>query len=114
MTGGKLAQDCPVALNRLITDYDHLLICGPVFPHEVAGFSGGSKYFFPGIGGAHIIAVTAWLGGLAATPAPAPGLYAAPQHAPCRAAADLSANTHIVRVKRPFRRALAVMPEMYS
>ena len=40
LTGGRLTQDVPVALNRLVTEYDHVLICGPVFPHEVAGFSG--------------------------------------------------------------------------
>ncbi len=54
----------PVKLNRLILDYDHILICGPVFPHEVAGFSGGAKYFFPGIGGAELINLTHWLGAL--------------------------------------------------
>ena len=64
ITGGLLASAVPVALNRLITDYDHLLICGPVFPHEVAGFSGGNKYLFPGIAGADIINVTHWLGAL--------------------------------------------------
>jgi len=26
-------------------------VCGPVFPHEVVGFSGGTKYLFPGIAG---------------------------------------------------------------
>ena len=52
LTGGRLRQDVPVALNRLILDYDHILICGPVFPHEVVGFSGGTKYLFPGIAGA--------------------------------------------------------------
>jgi len=45
----------------LIFDYDQLLICGPVFPHEVAGFSGGAKYLFPGIAGAEIINFTHWL-----------------------------------------------------
>jgi nickel-dependent lactate racemase len=54
-----------VTLNRLIFAYDHLLICGPVFPHEVAGFSGGAKYLFPGIAGAEIINFTHWLGALA-------------------------------------------------
>ena len=39
LTGGLLAHDVPVTLNRLIFAYDLLLICGPVFPHEVAGFS---------------------------------------------------------------------------
>ena len=64
LTGGKLNQDVPVALNRLVVEYDHVLICGPVFPHEVAGFSGGTKYFFPGIAAAEIIHFTHWLGAL--------------------------------------------------
>jgi nickel-dependent lactate racemase len=64
LTGGRLNQDVPVALNRLVTEYDHVLICGPVFPHEVAGFSGGTKYFFPGIAAADIIHFTHWLGAL--------------------------------------------------
>jgi lactate racemase len=64
ITGGLLRQSVPVKLNRLILAYDHILICGPVFPHEVAGFSGGAKYFFPGIGGAELINLTHWLGAL--------------------------------------------------
>lgn len=64
ITGGRLAQDVPVALNRLVTEYDHVLICGPVFPHEVVGFSGGTKYLFPGIAAAPIIHFTHWLGAL--------------------------------------------------
>ena len=43
LTSGLLTEDVDVSVNRLILDYDHLLICGPVFPHEVAGFSGGNK-----------------------------------------------------------------------
>jgi nickel-dependent lactate racemase len=62
ITNGLLSQDVPVTLNKLILDYDHILICGPVFPHEVVGFSGGNKYFFPGIGGPEIINFTHWLG----------------------------------------------------
>jgi len=53
-----------VAVNRLIFDYDQLLICGPTFPHEVVGFSGGNKYFFPGIAGPEIINFTHWLGAM--------------------------------------------------
>ena len=64
ITGGRLNQDVPVALNRLATEYDHVLICGPVFPHEVAGFSGGAKYLFPGIAAPEIIHFTHWLGAL--------------------------------------------------
>ena len=57
-------MDVPVRLNKMIFDYDHIIICGPVFPHEVVGFSGGNKYFFPGIAGAEIINFTHWLGAL--------------------------------------------------
>ncbi len=64
LTGGRLHQDVEVALNRLVFDYDQLLICGPVFPHEVVGFSGGNKYLFPGIAGGEIINFTHWLGAL--------------------------------------------------
>ncbi len=64
LTDNRLAQDVPVSLNRLILDYDQIIVCGPVFPHEVVGFSGGSKYFFPGIGGPEIINFTHWLGAL--------------------------------------------------
>jgi len=64
ITGGLLADDVPVTLNRLIFEYDQLIICGPVFPHEVAGFSGGAKYLFPGIAGPQIINFTHWLGAL--------------------------------------------------
>ncbi len=64
LSGGLLSDDVPVTLNRLIFEYDLLLICGPVFPHEVAGFSGGAKYLFPGIAGADIINFTHWLGAL--------------------------------------------------
>ncbi len=54
LTDGLLSSEVPVVLNRMIFDYDQLIICGPVFPHEVAGFSGGAKYLFPGIAGADI------------------------------------------------------------
>jgi lactate racemase len=64
ISGGLLAASVQVRLNAAILDYDHILICGPVFPHEVAGFSGGGKYFFPGIAGPEIIDFTHWLGAL--------------------------------------------------
>lgn len=64
VTGGRLSRTVPVALNRLATEYDHVLICGPVFPHEVVGFSGGTKYLFPGIAAPDIIHFTHWLGAL--------------------------------------------------
>lgn len=64
ITGGMLVRDLPVTLNRLVLDYDQLIVCGPVFPHEVVGFSGGNKYFFPGISGPEVIDFTHWLGAL--------------------------------------------------
>ncbi len=66
LSGGlmRMPAGVPVQINRLALEYDHLLVCGPVFPHEVAGFSGGNKYFFPGISGASMIDFTHWLGAL--------------------------------------------------
>ena len=62
LTGGLLSRDVPVTVNRMIFDYDHLIICGPTYPHEVVGFSGGNKYFFPGISGPEVINATHWVG----------------------------------------------------
>ncbi|MFQ5614645.1 MAG: lactate racemase domain-containing protein [Anaerolineae bacterium] len=65
LTGGAaLRQDVPVTVNKMVFDYDQLIICGPTFPHEVVGFSGGNKYFFPGISGPDVINFTHWLGAL--------------------------------------------------
>lgn len=64
LTEARCVQDVRVALNRLVLDYDQIVICGPVFPHEVVGFSGGNKYLFPGIAGPDIINFTHWLGAL--------------------------------------------------
>lgn len=64
LSDGLLSDDVPVTLNRKLLDYDQVIICGPVFPHEVAGFSGGAKYLFPGVAGPDIINFTHWLGAL--------------------------------------------------
>ena len=64
LSNGLLVQEVPVTLNRLVFDYDQLIICGPVFPHEVVGYSGGNKYLFPGISGPEVIDFTHWLGAL--------------------------------------------------
>lgn len=60
-----LGGDVDVLLNRAVLEHDHVLILGPVFPHEVVGFSGGAKYLFPGVSGRAMIDVTHWLGALA-------------------------------------------------
>lgn len=59
-----LGGDVPVRINRALHTYDQVIILGPVFPHEVVGFSGGAKYLFPGVSGAAMINVTHWLGAL--------------------------------------------------
>ena len=64
LSGGLLSEDVAVEINSRIDDYDVLLVLGPVFPHEVVGFSGGNKYFFPGIAGAEILNFFHWLGAL--------------------------------------------------
>ena len=64
LTDGLLSQEVAVTINRMVFDYDQVMLLGPVFPHEVAGFSGGNKYFFPGISGQEVINFTHWLGAL--------------------------------------------------
>ncbi|HKY55073.1 MAG TPA: lactate racemase domain-containing protein [Anaerolineales bacterium] len=59
-----LPNEIDIRLNRAISDYEHLLILGPTFPHEVVGFSGGAKYLFPRISGPDMINATHWLGAL--------------------------------------------------
>jgi nickel-dependent lactate racemase len=148
LTEGVMSQEVVVQLNRLILEYDHILICGPVFPHEVAGFSGGAKYFFPGIAGPEIIHFTHWLGALltsfeiigtrdtpvrrvihratemirkphsllapVVTPEGVAGVFCGRTVKAWRAAAELSAQTHIVWLDKPVQRVLAILPEMYE
>ena len=60
-----LPQTVDMRINKAALEYDHILIIGPTFPHEVVGFSGGAKYLFPGISGPDMINATHWLGALA-------------------------------------------------
>jgi nickel-dependent lactate racemase len=60
-----LPKRIPIRINKAAIVYDHILILGPTFPHEVVGFSGGAKYLFPGISGPEMIHATHWLGALA-------------------------------------------------
>ena len=143
-----LDGDVAVNINRAILDYDHILILGPTFPHEVVGFSGGAKYFFPGISGPDMINVTHWLGALAGVrgtigikdtpvrdmihaaaehvPTPATlialvvegkglaGMFIGDHRAAWSAAADLSAQRHILWVDKPFKKVLSCAPAMYD
>ena len=68
LTGGLFAMDVPVSINRRVFDYDQLIIIGPVFPHEVVGFSGGNKYLFPGVSGPEVLNFFHWLGAVVTNP----------------------------------------------
>jgi nickel-dependent lactate racemase len=68
LTGGLLAEEVAVEVNARVFDYDELLIIGPVFPHEVVGFSGGNKYIFPGVSGPTVLNYFHWLGALVTNP----------------------------------------------
>ncbi len=149
LTGGLLRMDVPVTINKKLWEYDQVVICGPTFPHEVVGFSGGNKYFFPGVAGPEVINFSHWLGavitswkviGTKSTPVRAVinkaasfvdvpklcfsmvvkghhdlvGLYFGSPEDAYSAAADLSAQHHVVYVEKPFKRVLSVMPELYD
>lgn len=149
ISGGLFHQGVDVSVNRHIFDYDLVMILGPVFPHEVAGFSGGDKYFFPGIAGGHFLHFTHWLGavvtnwdtiGVKQTPVrkaltraarlvsvprlcvsmvvrsktELAGLFVGDIEASWSAAADLSAQIHIVYKDRPFKTVLGTAAPMYG
>jgi len=148
LTNGLLPVDVPIRLNRLLLDYDQLLICGPVFPHEVVGFSGGAKYLFPGVAGPEVINTTHWLGALVTsmntigvkdTPVrrvihraaafvdrdllclamavkghDLHGMFIGPHQQAWEAAADLSAQLNILKVKQPFKQVLSMPAPLYD
>ncbi len=68
LSGGLMKETVSVSVNKLIFDYDQLIIVGPTFPHEVVGFSGGNKYFFPGIAGPDVLHFFHWLGAIITNP----------------------------------------------
>lgn len=143
-----LPEGVNIHINKAALEYDHILILGPTFPHEVAGFSGGAKYLFPGISGPEMINATHWLGALAGvvgtigikdTPVRAM-IHAAVQRlktpvtlialiveghnlsgsligdmiSAWSAAADLSAQRHILWYEKPFQHVLSCAPAMYD
>jgi nickel-dependent lactate racemase len=68
LTDGAFDIDVPVEINRRVLTYDRIVIIGPVFPHEVVGFSGGNKYLFPGVSGPDILNFFHWLGAVVTNP----------------------------------------------
>ncbi len=65
---GRFEMDVEVKINKRLFDYDQIVIIGPVFPHEVVGFSGGNKYLFPGVAGPEILNFFHWLGAVVTNP----------------------------------------------
>jgi len=148
ISSGMLRQAARVAINKRILDYDLLCVVGPVFPHEVVGFSGGNKYFFPGVAGEEILNLFHWLGALISNPVingskhtpvrevvnkaasfipvrklcfclnvvhkKAHGIFFGTPEEAWSAAADLSAQTHIVYKDHPYKSVLAMAPTMYD
>lgn len=137
-----------IRVNKAVLEHDHIVIVGPTFPHEVVGFSGGAKYFFPGICGPDVINATHWLGALATvvgtigikdTPVRAmihaatsrlktpstlvalivedhdlAGVLIGDLYETWSAAADVSAQRHILWFDKPFTRVLSRCPPMYD
>jgi len=68
LSGGRFEMELPVTINRRLFDYDQIIIVGPVFPHEVVGFSGGNKYLFPGVSGPELLNFFHWLGAVISNP----------------------------------------------
>ena len=152
LTGG-LLTDIPmrVQINKLVVDSDVNLIVGPVFPHEVVGFSGGNKYFFPGCSVHDVIDISHWVGALITASRIIGTLGITPvrqlidaaselidteklaftmdvlsggeelnaiafgdPQAAWAAMAKISAQTHITYVDKPYKRIVALVPEMYD
>lgn len=87
ISGGLMRERVDVTINKLILDYDLLLIVGPTFPHEVVGFSGGNKYLFPGISGQEVLDMFHWLGALITNPS-----IIGTKYTPVRAVVDKAAS----------------------
>jgi len=96
ISGGLMRETVPVTINKRVLDYDLVCIVGPVFPHEVVGFSGGNKYFFPGVAGEELLNVFHWLGALITNP-----VINGAKYTPVRAVVDAAA-TMIPVAKRCF------------
>jgi nickel-dependent lactate racemase len=84
ISNGLLHETVDVKLNRAVVEHDVALVVGPVFPHEVVGFSGGNKYFFPGVAGQEVIDLSHWLGALITSA----GIIGTPGNTPVRTLID--------------------------
>ena len=119
LTGGLISDAVSVNLNRLLGPgiYDTVLIFGATVPHEVAGFAGGAKYFFPGVAGPDLTHATHWLGALASIENVIGRVETPTRHmieAAFRRAADVSRQVHIKYTGRKYKRVVALLDEHYD
>ena len=87
LTDGRLRVGTAVRVNRAVVEHDRTLVVGPVLPHEVVGFSGGTKYLFPGVSGQEMIDLSHWVGALVTSPE----IIGTPGPTPVRALIDRAA-----------------------
>jgi len=138
LTGGLLKEDIPIKINKKIFEYDEIVISGPVFPHEVVGFSGGYKYFFPGICGPEFLHKFHWLGALITNPR-VNGVKKNPVRETINIATSfINKKTHMINyvvkgeevygvfvgdtssainikyVEKPYKLVISIIPQMYN
>lgn len=87
LSDGLFSMDVTVTVNRRLFDYDEVIVVGPVFPHEVVGFSGGNKYLFPGVSGPEVLHFFHWLGAIVTNP-----MIIGNKHTPVRKVVDRAAS----------------------
>ena len=92
ISGGLMREKVEITINKMVFEYDQLVIIGPTFPHEVVGFSGGNKYLFPGISGEEIINMFHWLGALITNP-----LIIGTKYTPVRKVVDRAASFLLIK-----------------
>ncbi len=98
LSNGLFSEEVDVKVNKMIFEYDEVFIAGPVFPHEVVGFSGGHKYIFPGIAGQEIIDFFHWLGAVITNPEVNGNKWTAPRKVVEKAASFINVPSQLIGV----------------
>jgi nickel-dependent lactate racemase len=127
ITDGLFSEEVDAAINKLIFEYDEFFILGPVFPHEVVGFSGGHKYVFPGIAGDEIINFFHWLSGVITNPVINGNKWTPTRHVVEKAASFIEMPHKLFAIvsvdnklkglfykDKPYHTILAMAPTMYD
>jgi len=67
ISNGLFSEDIEIPINKIVFNYDKVVIVSPIVPHEAMGFSGGYKYFFPGISSEKFIQTFHWIASIVGT-----------------------------------------------